>query len=70
MEPGGVFCFTVELLGDTQDFLLRPSLRYAHSRSYILSLAERNGFEILDTSERPIRHDQGTPIAGLFAWLS
>jgi len=70
LQPGGVFCFTVELAGDDEDFLLRPSLRYAHSRSYIRSLAERNGFEILDTAERPIRDDQGTPIAGLFAWLS
>jgi predicted TPR repeat methyltransferase len=70
LEPGGVFCFTVELAGDERPIVLRPSLRYAHSESYIRSLAERNGFEILDTSPGPIRDDQGRPIAGLFAWLS
>lgn len=70
LRPGGVFCFTVELASEGHAFLLSPSLRYSHSGSYIRSLAERNGFEILDTSERPIRDDEGAPIAGLFAWLS
>ena len=33
IEPGGVFCFSVELAPDEQDFVLRPSQRYAHSRA-------------------------------------
>jgi predicted TPR repeat methyltransferase len=70
LERGGVFCFTVELAGDEHSLLLRPSMRYAHSGRYIRSLAERNGFEFIATSERAIRDDQSTPIAGLFAWLS
>lgn len=69
LRPGGVFAFTVELLEGPMPWTLRPSLRYAHSAGYIRTLTERNGFEFLDTATRPIREDQRTPIAGLFAWL-
>lgn len=70
LAPGGVFAFTVELAPETEDFVLRPTMRYAHSRRYIRSLAEPNGFEFLDTAESPIRDDQRTPIPGWFAWLA
>jgi predicted TPR repeat methyltransferase len=70
LRPGGVFCFTVELADESLPLQLRASLRYAHSRGYIRTLAEQNGFEFSATSEHPIRDDQRTPIPGLFAWLS
>jgi predicted TPR repeat methyltransferase len=69
LEPGGVFCFSVEACEAEHDFVLRPSLRYAHSPGYIQKLAEQYRFEIFTTAEHPIREDQRTPIAGLFAWL-
>jgi predicted TPR repeat methyltransferase len=69
LEPGGHFCFSVELAPGPDDVVLRPSLRYAHSRGYIRKLAEAHGFEIRATAEHSIREDQGTPIPGLFAWL-
>lgn len=70
LAPGGVFCFTVELASDAENIALRASLRYAHSRGYVESLARSNGFEITRIEERPIREDQRAPIAGLFAWLT
>ncbi len=70
LASGGVFCFSVEAAPEGADLALRPSLRYAHSRGYIEKLAEQYGFEILATAEHPIREDQRTPIAGLFAWLA
>jgi predicted TPR repeat methyltransferase len=70
LRPRGRFCFTVELADESQPLRLRASLRYAHSRGYIRTLAEQNGFEFSATSEHPIRDDQRTPIPGLFAWLS
>jgi predicted TPR repeat methyltransferase len=70
LEPGGVFAFTVELAADSATIALRRSMRYAHSRSYILSLAHDAGFQISAIAEHPIREDQGTPIPGLFAWLA
>jgi predicted TPR repeat methyltransferase len=67
LAPGGVFCFTVELGG--QDVELRPSLRYAHSRAYVESLAQAGGFETVKLAEQAVREEQRAPIAGLFAWL-
>jgi predicted TPR repeat methyltransferase len=70
METGGVFCFSVECVPDGDDYVLRPSLRYAHSRAYLRRLAGQYGFEFGPTSEQPIREDQRSPIPGLFVWLT
>jgi predicted TPR repeat methyltransferase len=69
MKPGGVFCFSVELASDEQDFVLRPSQRYAHSERYLRALALRHGFEIRSMLRHPIREDQRQPIPGLFVCL-
>ena len=53
IEPGGVFCFSVELAPDEQDFVLRPSQRYAHSERYLRALALRHGFEIRSHAAPP-----------------
>lgn len=70
LQPGGLFCFSLEAADDAQDFVLRPSLRYAHSQRYIRMLAEQHGFAADTWARHPVREDQGQPIAGLFAWLS
>jgi predicted TPR repeat methyltransferase len=71
MQAGGVFCFSVESVPDDgPDYVLRPSLRYAHSPGYVRSLAARHGFEVARSSEHPIREDQRSPIPGLFVWLT
>ena len=69
IEPGGVFCFSVELAPDEQDFVLRPSQRYAHSQRYVRALALRHGFEIRSVLRHPIREDQRQPIPGLYLCL-
>ena len=69
MPSGGVFCFSIEAAADGEDFMLRPSLRYAHSRAYIERLAGANGFAVDASSQQPIREDQKAPVAGLFIWL-
>jgi predicted TPR repeat methyltransferase len=69
IEPGGVFCFSVELAPDDQDFVLRPSQRYAHSERYVRALALRHGFEIRSLLRHPIREDQRQPIPGLYVCL-
>lgn len=70
MPPGGVFCFTAERAPDADDFVLRPSLRYAHSARYLESLAARHGFELIDIVHAPVREDQRDTIAGLFVYLT
>lgn len=70
LEPGGVFCFSVEAAGGEADLALRPSLRYVHSERYLRRLAAEHGFEVQAVARHPIREDQQQPIPGLFAWLT
>jgi predicted TPR repeat methyltransferase len=69
VEPGGLFCFSVEAAADDEDYALRPSLRYVHSERYLRTLALQTGFEVLATERHAVREDQQHPIPGLFAWL-
>ena len=69
LQPGGAFCFSLEAADEHEGFVLRMSLRYAHSEGYIRMLASQRGFELQATARHPLRIDQGQPVAGLFAWL-
>jgi predicted TPR repeat methyltransferase len=69
LEPGGCLAFTVELAERDRDIQLLPSLRYAHSEAYIRRLADEARFTSVRISEAPIRHDQTTPIMGLYIYL-
>ncbi|MEZ0309716.1 MAG: tetratricopeptide repeat protein [Ramlibacter sp.] len=69
LQPQGVFCFSVEAAPTGEDLALRPSMRYAHSRSYIEKLATANGLVVTEVVEQPIREDQRVPIEGLYFWL-
>ena len=69
LQPGGAFCFSLEAADEQESFVLRMSLRYAHSERYIRTLASQCGFELQATARHPLRIDQGRPVAGLFAWL-
>jgi predicted TPR repeat methyltransferase len=71
LEPGGLFCFSVEHLDDAAgDCALLPSLRYAHSAAYVRRLAQAHGLGVAALQERPLRRDERTPVRGLYAWLS
>jgi predicted TPR repeat methyltransferase len=64
LAPGALFAFSVERhAGD--DFVLRPSRRYAHSQAYLRNLLAANGFEILSLERAIIRMDRGEPVEGL-----
>jgi predicted TPR repeat methyltransferase len=68
----GVFCFSVEALdGDdaASDLRLLPSLRYAHSKPYLLRLASAHGFEVVATASAPVREDQRQAVDGLYVYL-
>lgn len=68
MAAGGLLCLSLEESED-ESLALRPSLRYAHSEASLRSIAVRHGFEVRELQRAPVRHDQGQPIAGLYAWL-
>ncbi len=69
LEPGGVFCFSVEVGNDSQDFHLTTSQRYAHSDRYLRTLAAMHGFVLVKTLALPIRQDQQKNIDGLYLYL-
>jgi predicted TPR repeat methyltransferase len=67
----GLFCFLVEAADDAGDaFVLRGSLRYAHSRCYVESLAQRHGFALQRLVRKPMRENQRTPVDALYGVLS
>jgi predicted TPR repeat methyltransferase len=69
LQPGGIFCFSVEQAADEVDFELRTSLRYAHSQRYLRRLAAQAGFEMMRLHAQPIREDQRRSIAGLYVYM-
>lgn len=66
LRPGGRFCFSVEAAGEgqTADFALRASNRYAHTRAYLERLAAATGFEVLAAESLAARQENGAAIAG------
>ncbi|GAA3059535.1 class I SAM-dependent methyltransferase [Rhizobium viscosum] len=63
--PGADFVFSVEDGGEGDGFILAPSLRYAHSQTYVEGLAAAHSFEILETVKTVIRKDGGKPVSGI-----
>jgi predicted TPR repeat methyltransferase len=69
LKPQGIFAFSLERAhGDGLELL--PSLRYAHSEAYLRALADKHDFRIRELIAAPLRYDQQTPVAGLYAYLS
>ena len=66
LKPGGLLAFTVEHLAEDAPYRLHAGLRYAHSRSYVESLAAQS-FRLVRLEEVSTRRDRGQPVAGLLA---
>ncbi|MGR9244436.1 methyltransferase [Rhizobium leguminosarum] len=62
---GADIAFSVEDAADGEGFHLAPSLRYAHSESYVRMLLARHGLEILKIVKSVIRKDGGKPVSGI-----
>ena len=69
LEPGGLFCFSVEQGSDARSYELRSTSRYAHSAAHLRELAAQRGFEVLALEEATLRLDQAQPVAGLLVAL-
>ncbi|MGV1989260.1 methyltransferase domain-containing protein [Agrobacterium sp. 22-221-1] len=65
LSPSGFFAFSVEDAGEEDGFVLRESLRYAHSKSYVTELLERTGFSLIEIRKTTIRKDAGKPLSGI-----
>lgn len=66
LSDGGLFCFSVEAT-DEGDFVLRSTLRYAHSIDYLSRLAEQHRFSVETIESKIIRQDAGANIDGYLA---
>jgi predicted TPR repeat methyltransferase len=63
----GLLAFTVEALdaGQAEEWLLRPSGRYAHSRRYLETTASKHDMSVLDfRDDIVLRKDRGEPVPG------
>ena len=70
LRAGGGLTFSLEeWAAGPQAYVLRPSLRYAHSLAYIQRLASDHGLRVLRTDRGLLRHDHGQAITGLFCVL-
>ncbi|KQR77828.1 methyltransferase domain-containing protein [Rhizobium sp. Leaf341] len=71
LKDGGLFAFSVEdaeappTSSSGADFVLRPSLRYAHAERYVRSLCNAAGLEVMDVVRATIRKDGVEDIAGI-----
>jgi predicted TPR repeat methyltransferase len=63
LRSDGLFCFSVEAVNEG-DFVLRPTLRYAHSIAYLTRLAEQNNLVVANTEPHVVRREAQGSIAG------
>ncbi|TCL75523.1 methyltransferase [Rhizobium sp. BK251] len=59
------FAFSVEDAGDGSGYHLAPSLRYAHSETYVRALCGRHGLSVERLERTAIRKDGGKPVPGI-----
>jgi predicted TPR repeat methyltransferase len=65
LRPGGCFVFTVEALEpEPGDHRLRPTGRYAHSRTHIQDALLRAGLVLEACQADVLRQEAGLPVAG------
>ena len=63
LREDGLFGFSVEA-ADDGDFVLRPTLRYAHSIDYLKRLATQNNFVLTVAEPHAVRREGGAAIKG------
>ena len=69
LRPGGLFAFSLEAEEGSDDFVLRPTGRYAHSIGYMRRLAQAAGLREVRLEESVLRMEKGQPIDGYIVVL-
>ncbi len=64
-SDGAVFAFSVEDAQQADGYVLRDSLRFAHSEVYVREILAEHGFAVQDLARSIIRMDGGKPIHGI-----
>jgi predicted TPR repeat methyltransferase len=69
LAPGAIFAFSVEEVTqeepEGQGYVLRDSLRYAHSEAHIRLLLAHHRLELVTLERTTIRMDAGKPVSGI-----
>ncbi len=68
MKRGGLFAFTVQA-HEGEGVILGDDARYAHSESYVRSLADAVGFTVVVLERVSTREDRGVPVPGFLMVL-
>ncbi len=68
LRDGGLFGFSVEA-GGQEDFVLRSTLRYAHSAAYLRKLSRDHGFAVESIESKILRQEDGNDVVGHLAVL-
>jgi predicted TPR repeat methyltransferase len=68
LRAGGLFGFSIEA-SEGDEFVLRPNLRYVHSRAHIRRCAQDHGFVLLGMEPGVLRQEGGRDAAGYLAVL-
>jgi predicted TPR repeat methyltransferase len=69
LQVDGIFVFSVEST-ESDRYILKHSGRYAHSMSYIQSMAEQAGLTLYESTSAPIRTEQNVETDGFFYVLT
>jgi predicted TPR repeat methyltransferase len=64
LSAGGMFAFSVERHDGPEDFVLRPSRRYAHSEGYLRKVLTASGLGLSSLESEIIRQDRGEAVWG------
>jgi predicted TPR repeat methyltransferase len=68
LRDGGLFGLSVEA-GEEQDFVLRSTMRFAHSAAYLRKLSADHGFVLESIESSVIRQEAGNDVLGHLAVL-
>ena len=66
LAPSGLFAFSVEA-GEGADYRLRPTMRFAHSETYLRAAAAKAGLVPLLIQAAATRREAGGEVAGWIA---
>lgn len=64
-QPDAVLAFSVEEHEGDEGYVLKESLRYAHSANYVLAQLQAHGFTPGESLRTTIRTDRGKPVQGM-----
>ena len=64
LPEGGVFAFSTEAHDGSEDFVLRPSRRFAHSEAYLRRVLASAGLAVASLDRNAIRWDRGDALDG------